>query len=143
MKRALIACLFVVGCNNNSGTGSAGSLTGTWELVGGPPGGAAAGTLVLTPSRLTINISGNVFDLQTGSAPTFSWTDHRGATPITATHGGGSLDPGILAIGIGGDWTFSGPSGGSCNASLQATSIVGSCAGVGDGPLFDLNHHAR
>jgi hypothetical protein len=138
MRYALAIGLLALGCSNGSGPSS---LAGTWELAGAT-GSTPAGTLVLSSSRLTINLGGDVFDLQVSGTPTLSWTDHGSPTPINTIHNGGSFNSGALGLGLGGDWGFSGASGGSCSASLQSGSFVGSCAGAGYGPLFNLNRHA-
>jgi hypothetical protein len=140
MKYGIVICLIALGCGNNS-TGGGTSLVGTWELAGAM-GGPAQGTLILTASHLTVNLGGDVFDLQVDGTPALSWTDHNRPASISATHTGGGVNLGILPLALGGDWTFTGASGGQCSASLQSASIIGSCAGAGYSPLLALNRHA-
>jgi hypothetical protein len=139
MKYGLVICVAALGCN--SASYGVTSLVGTWELAGAV-GSAPQGTLLLTSSRLSINLGGDGFDLKVDGTPTFSWVDHGASPSITATHTNGSFNGGALPLGIGGDWTFSGTTGGSCSASLQSASFVGDCAGVGYGSPIDLNRHA-
>ena len=142
VKHLLWISAFIMACGGSGGSGSS-SLLGTWDLVGAT-GGAPQGTLVLTSSRLTITVGSVVVALSVDGKPTFDWTDGDGPTPITATHAGAGVDFGIVPLQLGGDWTFTGAQGGSCSASVQSASLLGSCSGVGraPAPLPSLNRHA-
>jgi hypothetical protein len=106
-------------------------VTGIWDLVATSPGGNVTnGVLSIARNALTVSVGNGDLDYA-GSTNTVTWTMDTTTSHLDVQRTPAPLDPGILAIDVGGTSTFStagAPGGVTCSASLSPTSWTGSCS---------------
>jgi hypothetical protein len=144
-----LAAAALVGCGNNGGGGPGGStLAGSWDLTASTT--TSSGTLILDDKSINISIGDYTFLMHVnGAQADLTWSSrYGGISQVKVTHAPAALDLGAIPLQVGGDWTFSTPSGqGGCLGTLSPAAWTGSCTQVDvSTPIYDLydspNAHA-
>ena len=113
------------------GDESVATASGTWDVISS--GGSRQGSAVIKIDNSSFVFTQGNTSLSftvSGTSMALTWGDSRNdLVPIAVTHGGASVDTGVLPLAVGGQWTFaSNTSGGeNCTASLAENSLNATC----------------
>ncbi len=117
------------------------TASGTWDVVASGTSGQGSAVITIDASSFVVQSSGKTLEFRTnGTTMTLQWTDTDAnrQSPIAVTHGGSSVDTGLVPLALGGQWTFSGQGSESCSSSLTATAFNATCSQVRSTPFGRL-----
>jgi hypothetical protein len=112
------------------GNDSVATVTGTWSLIATRNGGSqSSAELTIDGSTFAFTSGAQSLTFKaSGGTTTLLWRDAARQSPINSQHTTSSLASGLLPLALGGQWSFSNPTGPeNCIGSVSPTEFNGSC----------------